>query len=441
MSCSEHGDSMSQPYHAALCAGEESLPAGLYYNGGKCYGWHGTLRVVLAGSEELKAVKLCAWDKYKNATEASLARDVSLLKLYNGVVPQRRMNGVMHKLNCLDSLEQADLMLQRGHVRLPKRVQALLDLVVKVHDHVLVLSSLELSAVSASPLKAIKRGRRRVEVVGGRARSAGGGAADRAPGDLHMKREDGLGISPPFVRVNGVAMASGTGVAGGRQGAAGVAHLAGGGVPLRRGGLGACGGSGVGGVGSAGGGSHAGRAGVGVGAGPQMGDAPQQLGHVDAQVVYLARFGMHVTKQEVIALNARGRCGVADLRLLLDDQVEHARDLLDAIQAKSRRGSWHCLIGPAGSGKSCVLRLVSEVLRLRRKQHILTAYTNSATAQVGGKKSFEASIGTAFIRNVLELPENVPLCPKRVLAYLQRHKPYIVKRLRDENCALLVDEC
>ncbi len=39
------------------------------------------------------------------------------------------------------------------------------------------------------------------------------------------------------------------------------------------------------------------------------------------------------------------------------------------------------------------------------------------------------------------MPETVPLRPKRVLAYLSRHKPYVLKRLQSENLALLVDEC
>jgi hypothetical protein len=94
-----------------------------------------------------------------------------------------------------------------------------------------------------------------------------------------------------------------------------------------------------------------------------------------AQVVHTAARGVHVTVQEMSALTSRGWCGADDLQRMLDEQVQHAKECQGVLN--QRKGSWHCLVGPAGSGKSCV-RLVSE--------HILTTYTNFNTAQVGGKK-------------------------------------------------------
>jgi hypothetical protein len=85
---------------------------------GSSYGWNATVRVCLAGSQEVRTVPLHIWDKFKTAAEAALNREVALLVFYNGDVPQRRRRGVMHKLHTVHSIGVAELLLQGGHVSL-----------------------------------------------------------------------------------------------------------------------------------------------------------------------------------------------------------------------------------------------------------------------------------------------------------------------------------
>lgn len=137
---------------------------------------------------------------------------------------------------------------------------------------------------------------------------------------------------------------------------------------------------------------------------------------------------------------ASDACDLKDFRALTADQVVALAELLSAVLHK-QGPAWRLVTGGAGTGKSTVVRLLSAVLRRRGKPFILTAYTNSATAQIGGTKSFEACIGTAFIRKILDIPEHVPLEVKRIFAYLQGSRPHVIRRLGRENIVLIVDEC
>ncbi len=55
---------------------------------GSSYGWNATVRVCLAGSQEVRTVPLHIWDKFKTAAEAALNRDVP-----SGVVSAEQLLG------------------------------------------------------------------------------------------------------------------------------------------------------------------------------------------------------------------------------------------------------------------------------------------------------------------------------------------------------------
>jgi hypothetical protein len=105
-------------------------------------------------------------------------------------------------------------------------------------------------------------------------------------------------------------------------------------------------------------------------------------------------------------------------------QVRALRLLLESIEAKD--GKMHnvqlvMLTGHAGTGKTVAAKVLARVMSARGVNFVQCAYTNSATAELGGVKSFEACIGTAFIRNnklrpVVTETEDLPM--DRVFEYI-----------------------
>lgn len=146
------------------------------------------------------------------------------------------------------------------------------------------------------------------------------------------------------------------------------------------------------------------------------------------QVAWLGQLHIAVTPAELLALTTQAPVLLSDLRSLQPGQVAAIRAVLHAVAAKD--GSTHFITGPAGCGKTAALKIVARLLEMRKMKHLLCAYTNSATAELGGNRSFEAELGVAYLRGKAEfsdISDTTELPVDRVLDYLCARKNFVFK--------------
>ena len=170
---------------------------------------------------------------------------------------------------------------------------------------------------------------------------------------------------------------------------------------------------------------------------PRAGQGPVDV--VNAQVRQLHRWGMpSFTREDVIAATQGARPAMEDLRRLTRCQQQALRGLLASIEA--RDGKWHLLTGSAGTGKTVVARIIASIMHARGMHFCQCAYTNSATAELGGDKSFEAVLGTAFIKRKLRVADTLEVSPGQVYDYVQRAAPHVLQDLGGRWVFMMVDE-
>jgi hypothetical protein len=111
---------------------------------------------------------------------------------------------------------------------------------------------------------------------------------------------------------------------------------------------------------------------------------------VQHQRRWLRRRGIQFDESDVRAATLGDMVPIADLRDLKKAQVTALRILLESIE--SRDGQWHLLTGYAGTGKTIAAKVLARVMQARGVDFVQCAYTNSATAELGGMKSFEPGV-------------------------------------------------
>lgn len=161
---------------------------------------------------------------------------------------------------------------------------------------------------------------------------------------------------------------------------------------------------------------------------------------VAEQVAHVRRLGVDMSVEDVKDVLDMKPQVVPSLLKLNRDECATIAAVLGAAMRKDATGSTNFFItGPGGTGKTAVCRILGCLLTRRRINHALTAYTNAATNELGGKRSFAAELGIAFYKERHNMAQQQQLVPRDVLADLRETKKKIVCRFSDMR-VLFVDE-
>ena len=144
---------------------------------------------------------------------------------------------------------------------------------------------------------------------------------------------------------------------------------------------------------------------------------------VEGQLDWAQRNGLRISLDEVKAVVKGENRIVDDISIMTSCQVKALRWLLETCE--NNDGAWAFVSGHAGTGKTVLLRILITILERRRKKLVKTAYTNAASVEIGGDKSFEAVLGIAYLHKELtDIPDGAYIEFPRIHEYLLSKKTH-----------------